>query len=76
MDGIIELTEKIFTVQREVCGYLLHVSVKKTRAGSSGKCGRRTKTACWLCDPVCSTHLPDRRRQFQCHIKKRNEDSK
>lgn len=29
MDGIIELTEKIFTVQREVCGYLLQVSVKK-----------------------------------------------
>lgn len=29
MGRIIELTEEIFTVQREVCGYLLQVSVKK-----------------------------------------------
>lgn len=29
MGGIIELTEENFTVQREVCGYLLQVSVKK-----------------------------------------------
>ena len=29
MGGIIELTEESFTVQREVCGYLLQVSVKK-----------------------------------------------
>lgn len=29
MGRIIELTEESFTVQREVCGYLLQVSVKK-----------------------------------------------
>ena len=29
MDGIIENTEKIFTVEREVCGYPLRVGVKK-----------------------------------------------
>lgn len=29
MDGIIENTEKIFTVEREVCGYPLRVGIKR-----------------------------------------------
>lgn len=60
MDGIVESTETIFTVEREVRGYPLRVGVKRIGEDLLISVEGGTKAAYWLCDSVHSTSISDR----------------